>query len=252
MSDVLTMSSIASSLQHVRCVEVVAADASPPSRVEELDCGERPQDTWQYYAPYSDPSLAINDSEWLLFAQMVIQFSGLRSLRWGCLQQIPSCVLQAIEPRCHLDVPSFSLRSLFQRPMEPIEINAHELALACSPCLKSLCLRFDFRDDGLSNYNYYAVMDMAAGAAPNLREVALLYESSGSSPMSLRDIGTRSQPWRHDLLPRFLGAIGELTCLELCVRETGARSESGKPKRTSRPFTLSDYTLKWTQTQYVG
>lgn len=117
---------------------------------------------------------------------------------------------------------TFSLRSLLRPPTEPIRIDPHELSLATSPFLRSLSLRFDFRDEGFSNYNYYAVLDMIAGGAPNLREVALLYESSGSSPASLQIIGVPSQPWRHDLIPQLSGTnLGQLTSLELCVRETG-------------------------------
>lgn len=155
---------------------------------------------------------------------MLNQLTGLRRLTWGCLQQVPPCVLQALasKPECQLDVPAFSLRSLFRPVGEPLGIDAHELELATSSSLSSLCLRFDFRDEGSSNYNYYAVMDMARGAAPNLRRVALLYETSGSSPASVRTLGLQPQPWRHDLISELPGtSLGKIECLELRVYDTG-------------------------------
>lgn len=200
----------------MRRLEVVAATVDPPTNALQLDCGDRPQDTWQY--SLTDPSLTIDhDLDWLPLSQLVEQLTSLRSLAWGCQEQIPPCVLQVLtlKQNCYLDMLSFSLRSLSRPPTELLALEAHELALATSPLLRSLCLR------SAGNYNWEAIMEMAAGGAPNLQSAALLYESSGSERANLQYIGMRRQPWRHDIIPRQSGTTrGKLTSLELCARDT--------------------------------
>jgi hypothetical protein len=111
---------------------------------------------------------------------------------------------------------NFSLRSLTQPPQVPIKISSHELELATSPCLYSIAMRYDYMDDsGYANYNESAIMDMAAGLAPNLREIRLLWESCGSTPWLVAGLRVPRQKWHRSLISADTAQRAALQCLDL-------------------------------------
>lgn len=127
---------------------------------------------------------------------------GLRKLTWDCpWQPIPPLVLETLEKKtdCRLSLPSFRLHSLLRRPMQDVEISSGDLQVATSPCLESVTLRYEAKEEEFENYNYDALLDMIAGAAPNLRYVTL---ESGGEYRSTQGHGSTDPNFRHPRGPR--------------------------------------------------
>jgi hypothetical protein len=98
---------------------------------------------------------------------------GLKSLVWLNTSQFPPCLLEVLHrhlPSCRLHIRGFKFDSLYLQTEEPYAINAHESALATSPSLASIVCTIR-QDWGSFVNNKAAVMQMAAGAAPNLTEL---------------------------------------------------------------------------------
>lgn len=109
------------------------------------------------FPPMSEGSIA-ND-EWQVLAALVAQLSGLADIFYACPGQFPPCLLQILHekiPRCRLHHYSFQLRGL-----ERDRIDAHEMALATSPCLHSV--------GDLNLANDFAVWEFVRRRARNLR-----------------------------------------------------------------------------------
>lgn len=69
---------------------------------------------------------------------------------------------------------NFWLRCLSQFSAGPIVLDPYEIELATSPCLYSLTKAYDYRVGYNEDHNQAAIMDLLAGAAPNLQEIKCL------------------------------------------------------------------------------
>lgn len=113
------------------------------------------------------------DVRWAPIAALLGALPALSTLVYDAGNQFPPCMLDAVHehPRCRLHNHAFYLRSLYMG-----EVDAYELELATSPRLESVKVRCapnkdnDFDDD----FHEEAVMDMASGAAPNLKELTVV------------------------------------------------------------------------------
>ncbi|KAJ5261155.1 hypothetical protein N7478_011750 [Penicillium angulare] len=146
-----------------------------------------------HYPPEADSP---RPDVWQDLADLIQQLPMLLDLIFLCRHQFPSCLLEALHrhhPQCKLHIHNFFLRSL-----KSPELNPYEFQLATSPCLFSL--KGEYEDsfwpgypdrriipqreplpDGA--YLNEAIMHMASGIAPNLKEVTL-YRPSGSGTPS--------------------------------------------------------------------
>lgn len=156
---------------------------------------------------------------------LVKLLGGLRHLIWDCpWQPIPPPVLETVEKMdCRLSLPSFRLHSLLRRPMQDVGIDGGDLQVATSPCLESVTLRYEVKEEAFENYNYDALLDMIAGAAPNLQHVTLEsggeYRSTqghGSTDPNLRHPRGPRKPWRGDVFSKLQPPSSKaLNCLDL-------------------------------------
>jgi len=135
------------------------------------------------------------DGAWMPLANLVRQLPALSDLIYACPSQFSPCLLQALHQHrhnCRLHIKTFSFRSLNQP-----DLDAHELALATSPCLYSVLVMYDSYDsDGIEDYNGEAVMRIAAGLAPNLKEARMFRAAAGWSLALMRAIETPRNPWQ--------------------------------------------------------
>lgn len=213
------------SFKSVEHLQVVAKDLYPLAQRLE-DCGDQPLSSWRFCAiDHRSTRLLEDDAHWQKLEELLERLRGLRDLTWGCAEQIPPCILKYIHeslPQCRIHMRNFSLRSLVQPPQIPINVGPHELAIAASPCLYSIAMKYDFMYSDCANYNENAVMDMVAGVAPNLRNVSLLYESSGSDPWLVAALRVPRQSWHRGLISPLSSdaARGALHCLELATMVT--------------------------------
>jgi hypothetical protein len=188
---------------------------------------------WRYCAIDGRDTELLTEAQWLKLKELLGKLPALRNLTWGCSEQIPPCILRCLHeclPQCRLHMRNFSLRSLVQPPQDPLRISSHELDLATSPCLYSIAMKYDYMYSDCANYNENAVKDMMAGAAPNLQEVSLLYESSGSDPWLVAALRIPRQTWHGGLIPLPSADIaqGALRSLELATSITIDSLESWK------------------------
>jgi hypothetical protein len=169
------------------------------------DSGDRPLDPWKYCAiDGRTTELLTDDTQWHKLVELVEKFPALREMTWGCAEQIPSCVLKYLHKnllQCRLHMRNFCLRSLHQPPQISIQISPNEAELITSPCLYSIAMKYDYMNtSGSADYNEEAILDMAAGLAPNLRKISLLWESSGSSMWYVAGLRVPRQQWRRDFI----------------------------------------------------
>jgi hypothetical protein len=212
------------SFSYVQHVQVLAGNLYDLPRIAAhqrfVDCGDHPLDPWKYCAiNQRDSEPLTDDPQWQKLNDFIQRFPALQEITWGCAEQIPRCVLEYLHtslPQCRLHMRNFSLRSLVQPPQVPIKLSSHELELATSPCLYSIAMRYDYMDDsGYANYNESAIMDMAAGLAPNLREIRLLRERCGSTPWLVAGLRVPRQKWHRSLISADTAQRAALQCLEL-------------------------------------
>ncbi|KEQ72280.1 hypothetical protein M436DRAFT_65044 [Aureobasidium namibiae CBS 147.97] len=211
----------------VEHLQVVAKDLYSLSLSQRLEnCGDHPLDPWRFCAIDDRSTRQLeHHAQWQKLEQLLKRLRGLRDLTWGCREQIPPCVLRYIHdrlPQCRLHMRNFSLRNLIQPPQVPIDIDPHELEIARSPCLYSIAMKYDYMYSDCANYNEDAVREMVASVAPSLKEVSLLYESSGCDPWLVAALRVPRQSWHRALIsPLSLNtARGALNCLELATRIT--------------------------------
>jgi hypothetical protein len=192
------------------------------------DSGDHPLDTWKYCAiDGRTTELLTDDTQWHKLVELLERFPALREMTWGCAEQIPSCVLRYLNknlPQCRLHMRNFRLRSLHQPPQIPIQISPNEAELITSPCSYSIAMKYDYMDtSGCADYNEDAILDVAAGLAPNLRKISLFWESSGSSPWYVAGLRVPRQQWRRDFVsPLSTGAArhAALQSLELVASDS--------------------------------
>ncbi|KAK4225864.1 hypothetical protein QBC38DRAFT_530155 [Podospora fimiseda] len=176
----------------------VSSNSHEPFR----DLSWRTQDMYSYRLQYADmhypsyshvPPKVIGpfscqqtydlDEGWSKLASLMEQLPGLCQLDWQCLVQFPFCLLKVLHtklPGCRLYIKHFLLRCLYVAD-QSLATDPHELDLISSPCLYQIRmkgyghLKIARYPDGLIErgpiITPQAVMQMAAGIAPNLHEV---------------------------------------------------------------------------------
>ena len=135
------------------------------------------------------------------FWQPLVRFISsvrLQDLVWTSIEQIPHCILLVLNkkvPICRLHVYGFDLQSLHQRePLQDIETT--DYMLVTSPYLHSIvapCSKYDA--SGRANYNEEAILQMAAGLAPNLKHVCV-WDNSLMASGELRPRRITRPKWR--------------------------------------------------------
>lgn len=132
----------------------------------------------------------------------------LTDLIWESQDQLPPCVLAAlhdIKPRCRLHLQTFSLRSLIYNIREPLTFDEHERTLATSPYLHSVMhLGSKIDSYGRIDYNFEAILQMASGFAPNLKNVRTSMVRGKESGASRRVQQAGRPPW-HGFHERLTG-----------------------------------------------
>jgi hypothetical protein len=131
------------------------------------------------------------DDTWNPLASMIEQLPALSDLIYLCSNQLAPCILQALHqylPQCRLHIKSFGFRSL-----EVTNMDAHEFALATSPCLHSISVKYAWLQ---AENHEEAVLRLAAGLALNLKEAKIRPEKHRSDNQ-LRLLSWRcKKPWR--------------------------------------------------------
>ncbi|GAB1319716.1 Kinase subdomain-containing protein [Madurella fahalii] len=154
------------------------------------------------------------DMAWAPVVNLVKTLPRLTELVYDCRNQFPPSLLDALHkhhPQCKLYHLTFRLRSLRCGAPDP-----HEMAIATSPCLHSIKVRYTWRDsDGQDDYNEEAVRELVAGLAPNLKEVRMVHLVASRTSRSIRRLTLPRAPW-----PGFPGfgpghRMGSLTSLSL-------------------------------------
>lgn len=148
------------------------------------------------------------DMAWTPVVRLMKILSRLDTLVYDCRNQFPPGLLDALhehQPQCKLHHLTFRLRSLLSDVPDP-----YEMALATSPCLYRVKVACAERDSvGVDDFNQEAMMELAAGLAPNLKEVVVV----NLVPVSPWSFPQPRAPWRE--LPGFVpgAVIGSLTSL---------------------------------------
>ncbi|KAL4901757.1 hypothetical protein BDW74DRAFT_181471 [Aspergillus multicolor] len=140
------------------------------------------------------------EETWTSLMLLLRQLSGLQDLVWACESQFPPSLLQILHeqlPRCSLHIRAFKMPSLHQDADHPVDIDQRDYSLATSPNLCSILVPISHYDTfGCVEYNEEAAMEMAAGLAPNLKELHLVYGALGSSLEYVRALERGRSPWR--------------------------------------------------------
>nr|POE78986.1 hypothetical protein CFP56_77664 [Quercus suber] len=180
-------------LKCVRHLEVVPAfTILYANRVDAMgDRGNREHqgDPWRYLyclINESETEYLTDDLQWAPLAEFIKSLPLLMELTWACEEQLPLFILRYLHtllPRCRLHMRRFDLRSLAQTNGKQIEISAEDVEIATSPCLYSICRRYGY--SGYNNLNNDAILEIAGGGAPNLKELYLWNYHGGSDPWSV-------------------------------------------------------------------
>ncbi len=182
-------------------------------------------------------------------AHFINRLPALEDLIWGCDSHLPRSILSVVHERgCRLHMHSFRLGSLVQSRGSPHALGPDDYALASSPCLSSIVVRFlPFGTSGEVDYTEEAVKHMVAGMAPNLAHVWLIRIMAGDS-LSSREAYHLGKPVRADLFPDIvepdeqLVRPGRLRSLVF----TGYESHDIKEWGLSTDFTkLRRLTIQW-------
>ncbi|ROV98029.1 hypothetical protein VMCG_06976 [Cytospora schulzeri] len=155
------------------------------------------------------------DRAWLPVAGLIKLVSYLKDLVYEPDYTLPPCLLRVLHeqhPQCRLHIFWFRFKSLHEPTVDP-----HELAIARSPCLHKITVRYFSWEDTRpkEDWNLDAHIRVVAGMAPNLREVRSLFCKSKHCSFLIRSNRMR-KPW-----PGFSPDIdlpsspGALECLSL-------------------------------------
>lgn len=180
------------SFQHVQHVKVLPSDPyQDPIAGVLTDCGDNWREPWRYCWSLGREQKTIEqDSEWQDLSCLIKKLPALKALTWGCSEQIPASILRYVNqtrPNLRLHMRNFMLRCLFQLSAGPVVLDPYEVELATSPCLYSLTKTYDYHHRG---HNQAAIMDLLAGAAPNLQEINMTWQDDSY----LRDSQTPQGP----------------------------------------------------------
>ncbi|THX03631.1 hypothetical protein D6D13_07586 [Aureobasidium pullulans] len=183
-SELLTTSE---SFRHVQSLRVTSALPCPPPSPTLEDCGDHPLETWKYCSiDDRTTQLVTRDDEWQNLLSLIKSLPALRKLTWGRAETIPPCILRYIENtlhQCQIYLTNLVFHSLVQSSNALIRIDPQELELATSPCIYGVVMHCDHMDSpGWVNYSKQAVIDMVAGAAPNIQHVSLHFAVGCGGP----------------------------------------------------------------------
>lgn len=111
------------------------------------------------------------DNAWAPVVSLMGVLPGLDTLVYDCQNQFPPLLLDAVHSYgCKLHHLTFRFRSLLEK-----KVHRHEMAVATSPSLHKLRVRCSPGDsNGEADFNREAVMELAAGLAPNLKELIVV------------------------------------------------------------------------------
>lgn len=136
-----------------------------------------PEEALQFKARYKE--------NWARAARFISRLSCLSDLIYECSAQVPMCVLSALRDHCpdaRLHVYKFSLDSLYQPRDKYHDISPEEYALATSPNIYGLYLKYcSYTDKGHIGYNEEAVIQMVRGLAPRLSYVYMASKGQGGT-----------------------------------------------------------------------
>lgn len=142
------------------------------------------------------PPGSVNETNdaWKPLADLIKQLSSLTDLLYSCASQFPPCLLETLHaslPQCRLHLNTFKLRS-FSAP----QIDPYELMLLTSPCLYSIRAAYDemggFGSFDVPDHHEEAIMCLAAGLAPNIKEV---HAYRFSTAVHIPDYDINWLPW---------------------------------------------------------
>jgi hypothetical protein len=148
-------------------------EIEPPDGIQEI-LGNNISRGLRQFVVYDEAVIVRSSDEDLAWAPVVslLQFVPYpRDLIYDCQSQLPPSLLEVLHqqhPRCRLHHLTFRFRTLLWGTPYP-----YEMELATSPSLYRLDVVCAWRDsDGDDDFNLEAVMDLASGLAPNLKEVS--------------------------------------------------------------------------------
>ncbi|CAG9979390.1 unnamed protein product [Clonostachys byssicola] len=148
---------------------------------------------------------------WAPIISLVKTLPSLAKLVYGCPDQFPPGLLDALHshhPQCRLHHLKLRLQTLSWDHPDP-----YEMALATSPSLYSARLYYAWRDSkGVEGFSQEAMMELVAGLAPNLKEVAVV---KFKPPGADRFIHGRGKRKGLTCFPPRNGKRGSLTSLSL-------------------------------------
>ncbi|PKK53004.1 hypothetical protein CI102_2717 [Trichoderma harzianum] len=157
---------------------------------------------------------------WVGIAKFISRLSCLSDLVYDCISQVPMRLLSALRDNCpdaRLHVYTFSLRSLYQPSNEYHDVSPEEYALATSPNLYGIYMKYSSYDgDRYIGYNEEAVMQMVKGLAPRLSYVGMAGQPVGDTIELAHAIRLHRQSGK----PKWKGFFineGQLTKLHLGI-----------------------------------
>lgn len=219
-SDVLSSAKSFAQVQHL---EIRPQHLYDYSILRLADCGDRPLDTWKFCRiDHRRTNLITKDTQWQTLVAFVRQLPALCMMIWGAYERIPCNILEHLNrkaPRCHLEIRNLQLRDLGSSVIQTGKMEPDRLKLVTSPCLYSITMQHD--DAG--GRDPAAIMEISRSVAPNLKEVKLLWQSSGACPDPLSAAGTQipNSGISINSLSSLTEATGALCALELVEQNTG-------------------------------
>ena len=176
----------AESARYVQCVTIKwdirprpkSEDNSELEWLQSTDLNEilpdlGPPSQSRHYVVYDEPVIekaSKEDLSWAPALSLIQVTPHLKDLIYDCKSQFPPSLLSTLHkqhPQCRLHHLSFRFRTLLWDTPYP-----YEMELATSPSLYRVKLICTYRNsDYDDDFNEEAVMDLAAGLAPNLKEI---------------------------------------------------------------------------------
>ncbi|KAH6629785.1 hypothetical protein C7974DRAFT_395218 [Boeremia exigua] len=168
--------------------------------------------TSYHYVVYDEPVIkkaSEEDLSWDPILSLIRITPHLKDLIYDCKSQFPPSLLSTLHtqyPQCRLHHLTFRFRTLLWGVPYP-----YEMELATSPLLYKAKLIFTFRDsDYDDDFNEDALIELAAGLAPNLKEIITVCIMAYRSGSDYRV----KETW-HGLPRSRDGTKGSLTSLSL-------------------------------------
>ncbi|KAJ6780447.1 hypothetical protein PWT90_01813 [Aphanocladium album] len=133
--------------------------------------------------PMALPVQWSDEKPWQPLIEFCKELPGLEDMVFASASPFPRCLLSHLHsdhPECRLHIHNFCLRSLihsnnFHPELHTQPIHPDDIALATSPCLYSIVsATAQYRGHLTVDYNEEAIMEMANGLAPRLKNVYLL------------------------------------------------------------------------------